>query len=386
VTGAGGSLAGVTRIDLVVVAVVAVAALLGFRRGMVGSALSAAGLIVGAILGARVAPHLLSGDDSPYTPLVALAGGAVGAMVFESIGTLIGRAARRSMTLPPLRALDSAGGLVLGAATGLALAWVAGAVALHLPGQTELRRDVQASVVLQRLNEIVPPSRLMEAIERVDPFPAIAGPLAPVDPPDARVLRMPGVRAAAASVVRVVGNACGLAISGSGWVARPGLVVTAAHVVAGQTDTHVDVPGGRHLDADAVAFDARNDIAVLRVRGLHARPLRLGDTDAGIPVAILGYPESGPFTAAPGRLGRTAVVITDDAYGRGPVRREVTSLRGKVRHGNSGGPAVDGGGAVATTVFASRVGTDGGYGVPLGPIRKALDAARRPVSTGECVH
>jgi uncharacterized membrane protein required for colicin V production len=376
----------VTRVDVIVIVVVGVAALLGLRRGLIGSALSAAGLVAGAVIGARLAPHLLSGgDDSPYTPLVALAGGAIGAMVLESIGTLVGHAARRSLTLPPLRALDSAGGLVLGGATGLVLAWVVGAVALHLPGQTELRRSVQASTVLRRLNEIVPPSRLMEAIERVDPFPAIAGPLAPVDPPDPRVLRRPGVRAAAPSVVRVVGNACGLAISGSGWVARRGLVVTAAHVVAGQRDTRVDVPGGGRLDADPVAFDVRNDVAVLRVRGLGVRPLALADARSGTAVAILGYPESGPLSAAAGRMGRTSVVITEDAYGEGPVRREVTSLRGRVRHGNSGGPAVNARGAVTTTVFASRVGSDGGYGVPPGPVRSALASAGRAVSTGRCV-
>jgi S1-C subfamily serine protease len=352
----------------------------------VGSALSAAGLVVGAILGARIAPHLLpGGEESPYTPLVGLAGAAIGAITLETVGTLVGQSIRASLRLPPLRTIDSAGGLALGAATGLALAWVLGAVALHLPGQTELRHSVQASAVLQRLNRIVPPARLMDAIQRVDPFPSIAGPLAPVDAPDPAVARRPGVRAALPSVVRVLGDACGLAVTGSGWVARPGLVVTAAHVVAGENDTDVDVPSGERLDARVVAFDRKNDVAVLRVPRLRARPLPIVDPHSGESVAIVGYPASGPLSAVPGRMGRTAVVITEDAYGARPVARAVTSLRGLVRHGNSGGPAVNARGEVETTVFASRIGTEGGYGVPAGPVREALDSARGPVSTGDCV-
>jgi uncharacterized membrane protein required for colicin V production len=375
----------VTRVDLVVLAVVALAALAGLRRGLIGSALSAAGLVAGALLGARLAPHLLSGGDtSPYTPLVGLAGAVFGGFLLQSVGTVLGSFARRAIPLAPLRAVDAAGGLAFGAATGLVLAWVVGAVALHLPGQTELRRTVQRSTVLAALNDVVPPARLMEAIQRVDPFPAIAGPLAPVDPPDPRVLRRPGVRAAQPSVVRVLGDACGLAVSGSGWVARRGLVVTAAHVVAGQSEATVELAEGDRYDAQPVAFDRRNDVAVLRAPGLRARALRLSDPRPGEEVAILGYPEGGGFTATAGRLGRTTTVLTSDAYGEGPVARTVTSLRGRVRRGNSGGPAVNARGEVETTVFAARVGTDGGYGVPPDPVRDALAGANGRVSTGPC--
>jgi S1-C subfamily serine protease len=376
----------VTRADWLALAFVAIAAFLGLRKGLVGSAFSLVGIAAGAVLGARLAPYLLSGgDDSPYTPVVGLAGAAVGAIVLETVGTLLGHAVRRSLhVIRPLRALDSLGGLALGAAAGLAVVWVLGAVALHLPGQTELRRGAQRSLVLQRLNAMVPPDRLMEAIQRVDPFPSIAGPAPPVEPPDPRLLRQPGVRAAAPSVVRVLGTACGLSVSGSGWIAAPNLVVTAAHVVAGQTETTVESARAR-VHATAVAFDARNDVAVLRVSGsLGAPPLLLGDGDSGEAVAILGYPESGPFTAAPGRIGRTTTVLSEDAYGRGPVARTITSLRGRVRPGNSGGPAVNARGDVETTVFAARVGSDGGFGVPPRLVRDALEDAGEPVSTGDC--
>jgi S1-C subfamily serine protease len=370
---------------LLALAFVALTAFLGLRRGLVGSALSVVGVLLGAVLGARIAPHLLSGgDESPYTPIVALAGAAAGAFLFETIGTLAANALRRSYLLGTLRPADAAGGLALGAAAGLALLWVGGAVALHLPGQSELRESVQRSLVLRQLNALVPPARLMDALQRVDPFPAIAGPIAPVDPPDPAMLRRPGVARAAGSVVRVLGSACGLAVSGSGWVARPGLVVTAAHVVAGQDDTWVELANGRSFDADAVSFDARNDVAVLRAAGLRARPLAFVDAEPGRAVAILGFPHNGPFRATAGRIGRTTTVISQDAYGRGPVTRTVTSLRGRVEDGNSGGPAVNASGAVETTVFAARVGADGGFGVPAAIVSRALDGAHGRVDTGPC--
>jgi S1-C subfamily serine protease len=376
----------VTTLDWIVLGIVVVASVLGFIRGLVASALSAVGVIVGLLLGGRLAPLFLpGGETSRYTPLVALLGALVGAFLFEGLASLIGSAAREGISVSPLRTLDSFGGLVFGAATGLAIAWALGAVALHIPGQTELRHAVQRSEVLQRLNRIVPPKALLDALERVDTLPALPGPIAPVEPPDPRILQMPGVRTAAPSVVRVVGSACGLAVTGSGWVARDDLVVTAAHVVAGQRDTDVEVPSEGSLEATAVAFDERNDLAVLRVRGLDARPLALADPVSGDEVAILGYPGGGPLDAEPGRIGRTASVVTRDAYGRGPVLRRITTFRGDVRHGNSGGPAVNADGEVETTVFAARIGSDGGFGVPPAIVRSALDGARGRVSTGRCV-
>jgi S1-C subfamily serine protease len=289
------------------------------------------------------------------------------------------------MRFPPLRALDSAGGLVLGAAAGIALVWIVGATALLLPGQRSLRQDVQRSEVLQRLNEIVPPERLLNALARVDPFPSIAGPPIPASPGTGASLDTHALHVAANSVVRVLGTACGLGISGSGWVAAPGVVVTAAHVVAGESSTSViDPVSDKRLSAQAVAFDPRNDVAVLRVAGLGARPLAMVEPEPDRLVGIVGYPLNGPLDIEAGRIGKTARVLTDDAYGKGPVDRTITSLSGVIRHGNSGGPAIDNQGRVQAMVFATKIGEPGGYGVPAEVVRKALAAARRPVSTGEC--
>ncbi len=133
---------------------------------------------------------------------------------------------------------------------------------------------------------------------------------------------------------------------------------------------------GETRDAQAVAFDSRNDVAVLRVPGLSARPLPLAEPVCGTAVAVAGYPVNGPFDAVPGRIGITRTVVSENAYGDGPVTRTVTSLSGEVRHGNSGGPALDASGAVQATVFAARLNGSGGYGVPAPVVRRALRPQR----------
>ena len=132
------------------------------------------------------------------------------------------------------------------------------------------------------------------------------------------------------------------------------------------------------------AFDRRNDIAVLHVANLGLNSLELAQPKSGTPVAVLGFPGNGPFTATPARIGRTSFVLAEDAYGTGPVTRAITSLRGRVRHGDSGAPAVDARGAVELTVFAARLGSVGGYGVPSDIVRTDLALARAPVSSGDC--
>lgn len=376
-----------TKVDWLAIGFVVLTALLGLKKGLIASALSVTGIVAGAFVGARLAPQLLTGGShSPYTPLAGLAGAAFGALLFETLGAFLGSMVHRALPLPPLRVVDSVGGFALGAAAGLALVWVVGASALLVPGQQNLRHAAQKSLVLQELYDAVPPSSVLKILARVDPFPSIAGPLAPVAPPDPALLHSRGVRRAAPSVVRVLGTACGLRIAGSGWVAAPSLVVTAAHVVAGEDDT---VVAARHTSlgrkATVVAFDKKNDIALLHVRHLGLRPLALRKPSSGQAVAILGYPENGPLSVVPGRLGSTTVVLSEDAYGHGPVARTITSLRGEVRHGNSGGPTVDAAGRVSTTVFAARLGSNGGFGIPSDIVGKLLSRPRHgAVSTGDC--
>lgn len=378
-----------TTLDWIIVAITLLFAVFGYLRGFIVGALALAGFAVGALLGARAGPLLLpDGAHSPYGPLLALAGALLVGGLLSSVLETIAMRVRRVMRIPGLGVLDGLLGGLLAAALALGLVWIVGAVVLQTPGIRDLRHQVQRSEVLQRLNGLLPPSGpVLNALARFDPLPRLPGPEAGVPPPSREVLRQPGVSAAAPSVVRILGNACGLGVEGSGWVADGGYVVTNAHVVAGQDDTTVQV-GGASLDADVAHFDVRNDVAVLRVPGLGAPPLALADDpSSGTAGAILGFPLGGPFDVRPARIGATRTVLSDDAYGRGPVSRKITTLRGTVRSGNSGGPVVDAQGRVLTTVFAATTsGPSGGYGVPNEVVRSALDRARRglTVSSGPC--
>jgi S1-C subfamily serine protease len=379
-----------TRLDWIIVAFAGLLALFGFRRGFIVAVLSFGGFAIGSFIGTRLGPLVLSqGSSSPYAPAFGLIGallaGAILATGFEGVGFRL----RRTLVLPGLGMLDGALGALLSAALGLAIAWILAAVVVQTAGTTHLRADIQRSEILRELNQLLPPSGpILNVLASLDPLPSISGPLPDVPPPSGAIAREPGVRVAARSVVRVLGTACGLAIEGSGWVAQPGEVVTNAHVVAGEHDTTIEVGGDEpELSAYAIAFDPTDDLAVLRVPGLSLPSLTLASNPApGRGGAILGYPENGPFDARPGRIGTTQSIITDNAYGQGPVSRLLTPLRGLVRPGNSGGPLVDRAGQVLTTVFASTTGGGpaGGYGVANATVAHVLAGAGRMVGTGEC--
>lgn len=364
-----------TRVDWIALGIAAVSAFGGFRRGLIATGLSLAGLAAGAVIGARLAPHLLhNGSSSPYTPLAGLVGATIGAMVVQTVASFAGASLRKTLfVLPPLRMLDTVGGLLAGAAIGFVVVWVLAAVITQLPGQPKIRDEVLGSQIVQQLNKIAPPRSVLRAFNRIDPFPSIAGPAPPTAPPDTRALQSARVRAARPSVVRITATACGLGVEGSGWVAKPHIVVTAAHVVAGasgiRAQGHTAIP---------LVVDRRQDVAILRVPGLAAPPLQIAAPHDGDSVAILGFPENGPFDARPGRVGATADVLIKGSL------REVTAVSGLVRHGNSGGPAVNEAGAVELTVFAARIGARAGYGIPDAPVRRDLARASKPVSTGSC--
>ena len=376
--------------DWGIIVFVLLMALWGYMQGLIVGFLSLAGFAGGAFVGSRLGPKLLEeGSASPYAPVFALVGALLLGGILASGLELLGFRLRHRLN-EGLGVLDGLGGAALVACLGLALVWVAGAVALHTPGASQLREPIQRSSVLTRLNEMLPPSGpLLQALARFDPFPRITGPDPGVSAPDSAIARDPEVRAAGGSVVRVLGTACGLGVQGSGWVAADGVVVTNAHVVAGQDDTTVQLGGrGQRLDAQAVHFDVRNDLAVLRVPGVSGvRALPMNEAaPPGTGAAVLGYPENGPYDVEPARVGRTRTVLSQDAYGRGPVQRRITALRGLVRSGNSGGPAVDGQGRVVTTIFAAarESGSGSGFGVPDSIVRRALAGSRTPVSTGPC--
>lgn len=388
-----------TPLDWVILAAIALSAASGFQRGVVVTALTLLGAAGGALIGLLL-DMALSASTSPAAPaLLALVGGLLGAGLLGRAGRRLRarwlrpvsrarsrRSARLLRTAPPR--LDRLLGAVLSVVIACGVAWLTAGAARTSDASPAAREAVRESLVLGRLRAALPPaSPILDRLARWNPYPALVPSDAGSRTPRG-IARDPDVRAARASVVRVVGTACGRRSSGSGWVAARGLVVTNAHVVAGQEATRIQLGGrGRRLDAVAVAFDERDDIAILRVSGLDAPALRLAsDAAPGTPVALLGFPGNGPYRVRGGRLGAERRVFTRSEPGGTVASRVIRRFESVVRPGNSGGPLVDRDGRIVATVFAAadEQGSRQGYAIPNGPVRRALAGIQGPVGTGSC--
>jgi S1-C subfamily serine protease len=371
--------------DILLFAWVAIFAVQGAYRGLVAQALSLVGFGIGALAGSWVAPQLLS-DNSPWVAFASLAGAVVGALLLGAASTTIAESPRRFLAFRPgLRTVDGIGGALLGGGLGLALAWLIAVVAVHQPA-LGLRKDVRESTILPKLMRAVPPDRVLQALNRFDPFPQLAVGGAPLPPPDPSVLQRPGTKAAAGSVVKIHGTACGLGTQGSGWVVRRALVATNAHVIAGERDTTVLAPNGQSLSAEPVYVDAQNDVALLRVPALELAPLAVDRRgDFPLKVVILGYPRDGPLTGTAATAGSPRSVIAPDAYDRRVGARIIVPLRGKVQPGESGGPVVDARGSVIAMVFAGAKKGPSGYSVPVDLVLRGLRSAAQRDPSGPCV-
>jgi S1-C subfamily serine protease len=269
-------------------------------------------------------------------------------------------------------------------------------------GDLPFADQVRHSRVVSALDDVMPgsPDQVFSAFaDLLDTtgFPEVFTDLqaerpAPVPPPDSAVAADPQVRAAAASTVKVVGDAlsCERRIEGSGFVYAPQHVMTNAHVVAGVSRPTVYVGGGgRGYRAHVVYFDPDRDVAVLWVPDLPLPALAFGQSSpAGTQGAAIGYPGDGPRTVSPARIRGTVTAIGQDIYGGGRVVRQVYALRVQVHPGNSGGPFVDTEGDVLGVVFAaSREDPDTGYALTARQVADAASAgrdARADVGTGRC--
>jgi S1-C subfamily serine protease len=385
-------LAGLNVLDVFIALFVVVVILRGARTGFLAGVFSLVGVVVGVSAGSRIASSLMPEDGTPiYGAGITLGSILAFAVLGEVIARTIGGSIRNRLSSPTSETLDGFGGAVLGFALSLMLVWAVGVFALQSPPLAGLHPAVRDSRILQSLDERMPSGLITRAVADLEPLPQIRGPEPEVSAPEGSIVGDPDVRAASARTLRVRGIACGYGVEGSGWVAGRNLVVTNAHVVAGETATHVQVGGtGRRLAAKVVVFDEKNDIAVLRVNGLGLTPLSLAAPRPGENVAVIGFPENGPLDIEPARTGTTQRVISSDAYDSGPVERVVTSFRVYVRPGNSGGPAVNEYGRVVSTIFASRTGSDNsGYGIPSRIVHRHLRMAAdrtTPVSTEGCAN
>ena len=386
-------------LDWVLVAVAAVYALSGYWQGFVTGAFATVGLLLGGLLGVWLAPMAL-GDAAPSIWV------SLGAVLIVILCASLGQAAlqwtgariRDKITWQPVRALDAVGGAALSAVAVLIVAWVLG-VAISGSRISGITPAVRSSSVLAKVDEVLPSGadRVLNAFNNVVGttfFPRYMEPFAPeriVDVPqgDPGVLEDPDVVAARASTLKVTGdNSCGRGVEGSGFLYGPNRLMTNAHVVAGVEEPEVEIDG-RTVDATVVHYDPDLDVAVLALDARGVPHLSFaGEASKGQKVAVLGYPQDGPYDVRSGRIRSTQPLRSPDIYGRGTVIREVLSLRALVRPGNSGGPVVDTDGKVLGVVFAASV-TDDETGYALTASQVAESAAlgattTKAVDTGDC--
>jgi S1-C subfamily serine protease len=388
----------VNALDWLLVVLVLAYALSGYWQGFVTGAFATAGLLLGGLLGIWLAPVLL-GDVDPSL-LVSLGAlfivilcASLGQASFQYAGSKV----RDRITWQPIRALDAVGGAALSAVAVLLVAWALG-VAVSGSRIGSVTPMVRGSSVLGAVDKTLPhaASGVLQAFNDVvgtSFFPDYLEPFAPeriveVGPGPRRLLQDPDVLAAEESVLKVRGtNNCGRGVEGTGFVYAPDRLMTNAHVVAGVADPEVEI-GDTTVDAEVVEYNPDLDIAVLALETDDIPALRFAGVAPGDGVAILGYPQDGPFDVQPGRVRDDQKLRSPNIYGDGTVIRQVFSLRGLVRPGNSGGPIVTSRGAVAGVVFAASVtDKDTGYALTTAQVADSATIGRtntEPESTGDC--
>lgn len=386
-------------LDGVILLLLGLSVVNGFRRGAALQLVTYTGLIGGLIGGALLAPLVAGLARDPYAQaaaalftllLLAATGDALGWVVGRRVWTV----ARRSRLDP----VDAGAGSVIAGAAALLTVWFLAFNLVQGPFPL-LSRQIRSSAIVRGLDAVLPrpPSLLAQVRTFFNRFgfpevfaglpPAPAGPVQ--GPTQAQAER--AFEAADQSTVRIVGEACGRIQEGSGFVVTGGLVVTNAHVVAGVGGPQIQQQDGASFDAVTVLFDPGLDVAILRPQGASgpALPVDADTLDRGDAGAVLGYPGGGELTGSEAAVRRTIFAVGRDIYGRDVVRRRVYELQTVVRPGNSGGPFVTTDGQVAGVVFAaSTTDDDVGYALTAGEVEPRIDQAQgrtASVGTGPCV-
>ncbi|OQO92879.1 MarP family serine protease [Saccharomonospora piscinae] len=389
-------------VDLLVILLALLAAVSGARQGLVVALPAFLGVIGGAVLGIQLAPLVVDAFDQPAAR-VALAVGTVILLVAlgEMLGVFLGHRLKRRISSPKLSGVDNALGAVVQGAVVFVVAWLIALPLTSVAALPGLTRAINDSTVLGGVNDVMPdaaqglPGDLRTLLDESG-FPAILAPFqdAPVreiNAPDPALQNSAVVQGVRPSVLKVRGTApsCSRSLEGTGFVVDSERVMTNAHVVAGTDRVLVETTEGR-LAADVVHYDPATDLAVLAVPGLDAPPLPLAEdpAEAGDDTIALGYPLDGPYTATPTRIRERIELRGPDIYDAATVQRDVYTVRGQVRSGNSGGPLVDPEGRVVGVVFGASVeDEDTGFVLTGDEVRDEIERARSftgETATGQC--
>ncbi len=388
-------------LDMAILAIALIAAISGWRSGAPGSLLALIGVVLGAVAGVLLAPHVVSHINGPRTQLFVTLFLILALVVIGEIaGVVLGRAVRGAIRNPALRIFDSVVGVGLQLVLVLTASWLLGTALMSSP-QPNLVAAVRGSQVIAEVDAVAPswlrsvPNRLSTLWDNaglhdvLKPF----GPteVAAVDAPDVSLASSAIVALTRPSVVKVrgVASSCQKVLEGSGFVVAPNRVMSNAHVVAGSESVTVEVDGETY-DAGVVSYDPNADISILDVTDLPSAPLQFADEEAprGTDGIVMGYPGGGDFTATPSRVREVIELSGPDIYRTATVNREVYTIRGTVRQGNSGGPMIDRGGKVLGVVFGAAVDdVDTGFVLTADEVAQQMakvgNVERTP--TGKCI-
>jgi S1-C subfamily serine protease len=356
-------------VDLVLIALIIMFGINGYRQGFLVGGLSFCGFFGGALVGLQVAPWIVDQLDSAFMRVVVSLSLVFGlALLGQTAAAWAGGRIRRAITSPHGRRIDDVGGVFVSIIALLLVSWmVAGPLAASsLPS---LSRSVRNSAIIGAVDSVMPNearvlyNRLRDTIAGGD-FPNVFGDLTPtrareVPAPDPALAGSEVVQVASHSVVKVTGNAptCKRRIEGSGFVYAPERVMTNAHVVAGtQGNLTVEVDDESRTGR-VVLYDPSRDLAVLYVPGLKAPAMAWAPelAETGADAIVVGYPLDGPFHPVAARIRDVSKVKGPDIYEDQTVIREVYTIRSTVQSGNSGGPLLDTAGNVLGVIFAAAL-------------------------------
>jgi S1-C subfamily serine protease len=388
--------------DGLLILLMLVFAISGYRQGFVIGALSIGGFFSGALIGLQVGPLIANKfADGAIRLVVSLVVIFALAVLGQTLAGWFGTRLRRAIDNPVLQRVDDAGGAVVSVIALLLVAWLI-AVPLGSSPFPALNREVRSSAILNGINGLMPEQAqalsagLRETLD-TNGFPDVFGGLTPtktkeVAAPDGALANSKIVRTAHRSVVKVLGTApsCSRRIEGSGFVYDDQRIMTNAHVVAGTREVEVETENGDRLDGTVVVYDPERDLAVIYVPGLRAPVMQFARKPAasGANAIVLGYPLDGPYNAQSARVRDVSNITGPDIYDANDVTREIYTIRALVRSGNSGGPLVTPTGQVLGVIFAAAADNRNvGFALTAeeaAGTAKAGAERTRAVRTGEC--
>lgn len=383
-------------LDIAILAGVAFAALCGYRLGFVARALSWAGLAGALVVAIRLIPDLMTAlaGATPRGRLLAVIAFVIGlGLLGQALGLAVGALAHaRLSSANVVQRGDRVAGAAVGAFGAVIFLWLLLPALTSAPGWPA--RAAQGSTIASTIERVAPdpPPSLRELGRMVAeaPYPEVFsdsdGPADVGTPP--QIILSPAVDARVrAAVVRVEGQACDQIQDGTGFVVSRDLIVTNAHVVAGERDTFVFLPSGEKRSARVLRFDPRRDLAVLQVVGLGLSPLRLGDAGTDMVGAVYGHPGGGPLRPTPARIAEKIDARGTDIYRTTATQRSVFVLASQLAPGDSGAPLVNQAGDVVGVAFAIDPGADTtAYALTNDELRPVLTALpNASVETGSCL-